>query len=157
MTVELSRSLDPTVDYGPDGLDGVVQSVEAGKYRLEEGETRPVIKNALTGELVKGTGQPRQEGRKDVVALGKELRDVFSSKLAANFDSIVDSLIEIAVVKKDVRAHKLLLEHGLGRPKEMAQASSPWVEQFLRLMQQGYSAEALPPPNVVEGTAREVD
>ena len=118
MPKELVRKLDPDVDYGPDGLEAVVQNVEAGNYRLEDGETRPVIKNALTSELVKGTGQPRQDRRLVLRQIEQEMRDAFTTKIGANWDRIVDSLIKIAVEKGDVRAHKLLLEHGLGRPRE---------------------------------------
>ena len=87
-----------------------------------------------------------------------EMREAFTTKVGANWDRIVDSLIELAVVRGDVRAHKLLLEHGLGRPRESSPppANSLMQELILRGLA-SYKAEVEPLPDVVETTAREIE
>ena len=51
---ELIGTLDPEVDYGEDGFDGTVSKIEQGLVIIERGETRPVLKDAATGMMIRG-------------------------------------------------------------------------------------------------------
>ena len=155
---ELIGTLDPDVDYGEDGLDGTVEKIEQGLVVIERGETRPVLKDAKTGLMIRGTGQPLQ--MQTIGQIERELRGVFSSAVQVNWDLIVSSLIKIATVKEDVRAHKLLLEYGHGRPREAPVPGNARVDEFLRMLSErgSYEAEVEPPPEEAsETTVREIE
>ncbi len=155
---ELIGTLDPDVDYGEDGLDGTVAKIEQGLILIERGETRPVLKNAATGLMIRGTGQPLQ--LQTVTQVERELRQVFASAVQQNWDLIVESLIKIATVKEDVRAHKLLFEYGIGRPREAPAPENPRLADFLKMMggRANYPAEVEPPPaEAIETTVREIE
>ena len=73
---------------------------------------------------------------------------------------IVSSLIKIATVKEDVRAHKILLEYGLGRPREAPVPRNSRLDEFMRMMRErgSYEAEVEPPPaEAIETTVREIE
>ncbi len=155
---ELIGTLDPDVDYGAGGLDGTVAKIEQGLVSIERGESRPVLKDAVTGRMIRGTGQPLQ--LQTVVQIERELRDVFSAAVRVNWDAIVASLVKIATVKEDVRAHKLLLEYGIGRPREAPPPPNSRLDEFMEMMRgrTNYPAEIEPPPaEAIETTVRAIE
>lgn len=110
---QLLKRLDPNANYG-EGVtyESVVARVRGGELVLYEGHSKPIIKEALTGQLHKGGGRPvvgDHNQRKQEVA------SLFSSRAMEHFDEFWDHFW--ATVKKgDPRAQKLYLEYVIGRP-----------------------------------------
>ena len=60
-------------------------------------------------------------------------------------------------MRGDVSARKMLVQHGLGRPRESSPPhSSSLIQDLILRGLQSYSAEVTPPPGAVETTVREI-
>ncbi len=59
---DLIQALDPARDYGERSYEQVVEGVRTGVLKLEAGLTVPVLKDAQTNLVVKGTGRPPGKG-----------------------------------------------------------------------------------------------
>jgi hypothetical protein len=138
LSEDLIALLDPNRSYGDRNHDEVVDGVRNGKLRLEEGRRLPVIKDASTNLVVKGTGQPPIPEGLEPQAWG---RREFSRRAAEDFDEAYSSLME-TVRAGDPRAMKLFFETFLGRPREARDNEDP--EALMRLL------EAVSQPRVRE-------
>ena len=103
MTEALIAKLDPQRGYGDRTYDEVVEEVQAGKLRLEEGARLPVIKDASTGVTIRGTGQPVRESEPRQWS-----RRQFELRAAEDFDAVYDAVIASAI-SGDARAQKLFM------------------------------------------------
>lgn len=158
MSEELIGQLDPKRDYGRLSYDVVVDRIRSGRFLIQQGETLPVIRHALTGEVVKGSGVPGLR-MPAASALRREMRDQLAQQTQLRWPRIMKALLDQAE-GGSVKALQLLIETVIGRPDiNRSDEASTALRELLARGLLAYRAETQPPPEVrvVEVTSRDVD
>ena len=109
---DLLGLLDPDRNYGPRTYMKVLKEIDAGLLRLLPGNSLPMIFDTQTSKPVKGTGQPP---RPDGETVQQFSRRWFMRHFVDDLPEFYQAA-KTAAIKGDVRALKLVLELGLGKP-----------------------------------------
>ncbi len=119
MTREIAASdplvsqLDPQRSYGDLSFDEVVAGVQSGRFTIAPGTRLPVLKDAATGRMIKGSGQVSQQGVSIQQAAIREFRE-----LAADDMHEAYGLLLAGMRSGDPRFSKLYWENFLGKMGE---------------------------------------
>ena len=117
-TESLISLLDPQRNYGRP-LDDVVSDIRAGLILISPGYRLPVLKDARTGAVVKGTSAGVRSG-----GAVKISRSFVEEKFERNKHRIWEAVLKGALgnpekgIAGDPRWGKLLFEYGMGKPVE---------------------------------------
>lgn len=112
---ELLSELDPERDYGNRSVEEVKKEVTEGKLEIAKGVAHPVIRDAQTGHLVKGSG--RLPTTTTVVESRSSWDRAFREAGSMYFDVVFDQLIQLCMVG-NFKAIEFFMNRMGGKPTD---------------------------------------
>ena len=125
---DLTRQLDPDRDYGHRSFEEVVAGVHKGTLLLEEGLVVPVIRDATTGQVVKGTGQSIAEV--DNIEGKRAWSHRFQQLGRHSFDELYEQLIDLCR-SGNFKALEYFFNRMSGKPSELRTEGSTKATELL--------------------------
>ncbi len=122
---ELIATLDPEREYGDLSYDEVVAAIQEGEIKIRPGIRLPVLRDDR-GRAIKGTGHDPLTGEDPHEWTVKRFR----ARFVEDFDRIYAAAVK-AAEGGEPRAMKLLMDHGLGRPKDPPHGGNDELMQML--------------------------
>lgn len=126
-TEELIAKLDPTRDYGPRTFEQVKEGITRGALLVENGPNLPILKDAATGLVVKGSGRP-------LSSPAEWSRQFLKERFAGDAEALYEAAKNAVLLKGDMKALELLLKYGVGDHREQgSDAGSRAVDALMQL------------------------
>ena len=120
----LITCIDPYRNYGERTYDEVIEQVRRGVLTMypppaTNKTLQPVIRDATTNMVVKGSGAPSSGSAGHSFTRKNEInKERFAERFTEDFDEAYAALFTMVVVKLDPRAAKIYFEMGLGAPQK---------------------------------------
>lgn len=108
-TETLVDQLKDDRDYGLLSFETVKERIEDGSISIEIGQKHPVIRDAGTGQILRGSGPTLRSGI--------DMRDVLASMADSHLESVIEGLVEQAR-NGDTKAAMYLIDRWCGRYSE---------------------------------------
>ena len=114
-TESLIEQLEPARDYGRP-LTDVVADIRGGALVISPGARQPLIRDASTRRMVKGSG--RRQGGSEAKVSRSYIERFFAHNKVAIAKALLDGTLGTNGVKQDPRWADLLLKYGIGIPMD---------------------------------------
>jgi hypothetical protein len=108
-TETLMSQLGEDRDYGLLSFETVKERIEDGSISIEIGQKHPVLRDAETGQILRGSGPTLRSGI--------DMRDVLASMADIHLEQVIESLVEQAR-NGDIKAAIYLIDRWCGRYTE---------------------------------------
>lgn len=124
---ELVAKLDPNRDYGSRTFEQVREDIARGLIVIEDGPSLPILKDAFSKTVVKGSGRP-------LSSPAEWSRQFLKERFAGDAEALYEAAKTAVLVKGDMKALELLLKYGVGDHREQGgDAGSRAVDALMQL------------------------
>ena len=132
-TESLISQLDPQRDYGRPFAD-VVADVRAGVLVASVGSSLPVLRDARSQKLVKGSG--RRAGGHEAKVSRSYIERFFERNKVKIAQALLDGTLGTNGVKQDPRWADLLFKYGIGVPMDRGASGEDFAFALLKRLEQ---------------------